>query len=370
MIFILCSVSYAQRYKHYLNVSQIEEELSNIVIRPRLETSEWLDFLGPRKNQKYQVQVGENFWRISQKMFGDPFLWRKLWQVNDMIQNPHIIEPGTLLAYYREDQNIPMVKLRPANRGVASDLENDIVVNQKYTTHLRVTHIVAQEAEILGEVSGSYTSRKQMSYLEEPYLVFREKNRAKVGDIFGVGRVEKISNKRYDVQFGAGKFLRILGDVKVIEVGENLVKAEILGSFGPILRGDFIIPVQRMIKRPGVFSAPDELTSVIVAGEEPDRTIFGQGDLVILNKGTGAGMQEGFYFRVFRDTDPELKSRETVEPHFKGEISVVYAAESMSIGYVVRNNEPLEIGDAIVPYRTFNDPPKRIHKEVEQIAVD
>ncbi|MCB0408464.1 MAG: LysM peptidoglycan-binding domain-containing protein [Bdellovibrionales bacterium] len=61
--------------------------------------SEWLNMLGSRKSEIYQIQRGDTLWNISEVFFGDGQYWPKIWSVNNKIENPHLINPGNRIQF-------------------------------------------------------------------------------------------------------------------------------------------------------------------------------------------------------------------------------------------------------------------------------
>ena len=48
------------------------------------------------------VVKGDTLWGICQDLYGNPWVWPKVWQLNPFITNPHWIYPGTKLRVYYE----------------------------------------------------------------------------------------------------------------------------------------------------------------------------------------------------------------------------------------------------------------------------
>ncbi len=361
--------------KYYLDASRAEETLAGLV-RPRLMREKWLDLIGGRENQTYTIRRGDTLWGISSKQFGDPFLWRKLWQVNDYLANPHEINSGQLLKYYREGSDapperiirIPLVKLSP---GGATELESDTIFASPLRNRYHPPLVVARDQDFLGEISGGYTVQETFAELDEIYLDLYNAEQVHIGDQFAVARFDRELMEKAEA--GApmvGSLMRLVGEVQITGLGENLMKAEIIRMIGNIQRGDKLINLQKAVKWSAIFNPPDNFTCRVVVGEQPMRKIFGQGDLVLLNKGSDDGMKQGFLFRIFRDTDPRTESARDVEPDFSGEVQVVYVSEVSSIGYILRNKVPVFIGDTLIANQLFADPPPPPKRQLQTLILD
>ncbi len=351
-----------KRYQYYLDASRAEEILAGLV-RPRLVREQWLDIIGARQNENLTIRRGETLWGISAREFGDPFLWRKLWQINDFIVNPHEISSGAILKYYREGSDgapervvrVPYVKLSP---GGATDLDNDTMFATPIRNRYYAPLVVAKDGDFLGEISGGYTVQETFAELDEIYLDLYNSDQVRIGDKFTVGKFDRELMDRSEA--GAplvGSLMRLVGEVRVVGLGENLVKAEITHMAGTMQRGDKLLNPQQAVKWSAIYNPPDNFTCRVVMGDQPDRKIFAQGDLVLLNKGSEDGMKSGYLFRVFRDTDPRTESPYDVEPDFGGEVQIVYVSELASIGYILRNKVPIFVGDTLIANQLFADPP-------------
>lgn len=372
LVFFEC-LAFARPYRYYLDPNRAENILAGITLRNRLSEREWLNIIQDRKNASYSVRAGDNLWKISRRLFGDPWLWRKMWQVNQSVTNPHEIEVGRLLAYYSDqgpsDWKIPVVKLVPNGKG--NDIDNDRFVNVDIKQRHRVNHFVMTEDEVVGEVLGSYDPAEMLNGMDSVYLRFNDDSQARLGQTYMIAHeVRKIGSLGSEDLPTVGTLMQVVGEAKLTVMETGLVRAELTGVFHPLKRGDKILATPKTVSWTAALHPPDELIAHVVLGEHSESKMFGQGTLVLLDKGEQEGMKPGFLFRVSQDTDPFTKSTETVRTYFKGEIQVVFVNASSSLGYILRNTDPIVIGDLLIPRQTISDPPPFPHHPMESIEID
>ncbi len=358
-------------YKYSIDAYHAEQTLASLSGRPRIQENEWLSIIGERKSSQYRVEPGDTLWGVAKKVFHNPFLWRKLWEVNGFLTNPHEISTGTLLSYYHDGGGrdlasdatpilrIPLLKLLPPSKGLA-DLDSDSVINKDIKNSFRPgLFVLTPEEPILGEVSGAYIHGEVIPILNSMYVEPSDENSPlQVGKKYSIVHIER--SLRDHTKPGTpliGTLVRVVGEMEVVEPGEHLFKTTLTSVIAQIHRGDKIIALQPPVQWSLKLDPPNDLQTRIVMGEDPDYRYFGQGQLVLLNKGGVDGMKNGFVFRVWRALDPETNKEEGVEPESLGDIQIIYSGQLSAVGYVMRNVEPLQIGDTLVPRQTFSDPP-------------
>jgi len=389
---IICLINFIFLYQSFcfgrkqyrLDVTRAEEILASLIRNP-IKEDEWLNRLGILKDEKYIVKHGDTLWDISKKFFNDPFLWRKLWQVNDFLTNPHILEVGQELKYSNifnrkvasdiDFKNhgetpftIPIVKLKPSG---AVDFETGEMAHVDIKNKFRPLVISVTDEEFLGEVAGSYTERQALYEHESVYLDFLDIKSIKVGDKFSVVSFEKeLEDLTSPGAPILGNLMRIVGTVKIINVDGDYALAEIISITGRIERGDKLINYQKPVNLSLFFDPPEDLTASIVGGEDEVRTTFGQGDLVLIDKGKDDGMKTGYLFRVNHDTDYYTGDSSDVQPNFKGEILIVHTGDLSSVGIVMRNTHPLFNGDILVANQKFFVPENHYRKIMKIIEIE
>ena len=76
--------------------------------------------LNPGHPVEYVVKEGDTLWDLSQKYLSDAWLWPEIWQINEQIENPHLIYPGDLigLVYKGSEVKVSVKKRSAAAKGV------------------------------------------------------------------------------------------------------------------------------------------------------------------------------------------------------------------------------------------------------------
>ncbi len=76
-----------------------EETFFRVPLTPPMSPANWAKWAGPMLEKRYTIRSGDTLWSISDKLFGTPYLWPKVWQLNAVFGNAHVIEPGTNLNF-------------------------------------------------------------------------------------------------------------------------------------------------------------------------------------------------------------------------------------------------------------------------------
>ncbi len=67
--------------------------------------------LNPRHPDQHVVVRGDTLWDISAMFLRDPWYWPEIWQINQQVENPHLIYPGDLLSLVFLDDGSPAITL-------------------------------------------------------------------------------------------------------------------------------------------------------------------------------------------------------------------------------------------------------------------
>ncbi|MBY0369953.1 LysM peptidoglycan-binding domain-containing protein [bacterium] len=377
LVLVLCLSNFAHarpRYRYYLDKNRAEQDLASIPVHGPLSESQWLSILGNRRNSSFVVQPGDNLWTISSRGFGDPFLWRKLWQVNPELTNPHDISVGISLNYNRSGQagdwEVPLIHLRPSGTG-AQDIERDVVINNDYRNQLRAPLLILEPEDFRGEISASTSEQEYLSYHSKTFV--RGLNGQVIPPKGKYTVVREEGSLRDASRFFSsylGKLVRVVADVDVVDEHEGIAKIVFAHQYERIQRGDKLIDFVEPVKSLPIYNPPDDMTVLVVRGESDERNAFAQGQMVLVNKGQEEGVKEGFLFRAVEDEDRFRHSGNGMLADYKAEIQIIRADKRASVGYIRKSQYPLEIGDQLLAAQLFLEPPPSPRRLKQEIHLD
>lgn len=376
---ISSAMAHADRYR--LSPSSAERDIASISLSEPMSAQEWRQILGGRESESYVVRNGDTLWDIASRMFKNPFLWAKLWQVNPDLTNPHEIEPGRVLALYRDQPTRELAQSGEiayasdqTPEAFGGDIYDEVFefAPVKIRNQFRPPFLVLTDKDpVFGEVSGGYTHKEFFTELDEVYLDIDDPEAVKIGDKFAIIHEER--DLRDGTQAGApllGTISRVVGEAEVVGFGEYLVKAKVVRAMGLIRREDLLASPVFAVERNESSDPPEGAEGRLLASDNPDVGFFGQGDFVVINQGEENGFQRGQIFRVYEDVDPVTGDSDDVAPDFKGEVQIIYVSDTSSVGFVLRNRSPLQPGDILLPRQVFLSTRGGFRRERETVIID
>ncbi|ARU54145.1 MAG: LysM peptidoglycan-binding domain-containing protein [Pseudomonadales bacterium] len=309
--------------------------------------------------ETYTVVKGDTLWDISSRFLDSPWLWPEIWHANPQVDNPHLIYPGDVLGliYVEGKPKLTMISRGEASRTV------------KLTPKARITPLdTAIPAIPLDAISSFLTGTRIVEPADlntAPYVLIGKDGHLVTGagdTVYARGDLSEGQSvgifregKRYvdpDTSEFLGLEAREIGMARVEAVNGEVVTLKVQRTREEILQGDRILPTDdRIITSTYHPSSPKaDITGRMISVLNGVRNI-GQYDVVVIDKGSRDGVEEGNVFAVYRKgglvRDPITTERIELPSERAGVFMVFRIFEKVSYGLVLRATLPLAIGDEV-----------------------
>lgn len=319
--------------------------------------------LKPGHPVEYVVKDGDTLWDLSQKFLDDAWLWPEIWQINNQIDNPHLIYPGDVIGLVYKGQN---VKVTVKERSAAA---NGVV---KLTPTARISALASAIPPIPMTAISSFMTNSRIVKSKQlegaPYVVAGSDSRILAG---GGGKVyARGFNKNEEPEPGYGIYRKgqvfvdpdtseVLG-LEAREVGAGSVDAWdgdvatlSLGSTREeVMTGDRLLATddRQVIANFVPSTPPDNIYGRMIA-VMGGVTQIGQYNVVVVNQGERDGVTEGNVLAIYREGDTIIDrvTRQKVRlPSERAGLMMLFRVfDKVSYGLILRAKVALSVGDEV-----------------------
>ena len=263
------------------------------------------------------VVKGDTLWDICQALYDNPWVWPKVWQMNQHITNPHWIYPGTeLLVYYEVAgyyEESPVVE-ETAVVDETAVVEEAPVVEEftppppplppkvpaiTFTEIDQVGFITPFRPKGQGFILGGKRQRKLIGAADKIYLQFREGAQPEVGDRFFVFRTSLLI-KHPVTNKDVGYLNRILGVLEVVLVAPDHAKAVVTSSFQEMSANDKLMPYEKRSEEIALQPGAEPIEGNIILAEW-NTYLIAQRQIVFIDLGANDEIKAGHRFEVFEE---------------------------------------------------------------------
>jgi LysM repeat protein len=332
--------------------------------------------LNPNAPLTYTVKRGDTLWGIASMYLKDPWDWPEVWYINPSIRNPHLIYPGDKLALAYDGKGRPQVRLVEAS---ALRLE----------PRLRSTPITSAIPTIPYASIAAFLSRPSVLTNDEvrdaPHIVALRDDHviAGSGHIVYIGGLGPDEHARYSVVHVSDRLRdpdtgHTLGYVGIYTatalitqpVTHPAVRAELIDTARETLRGDKVISTDVQAPLNLAPHAPaTEVDGKIawIVGDTGVSDLAGQYDIVVINRGSDAGLEpgnvlevdtagevvhdtygeHGGMFRYFGEMGTSLAPRVRLPDERSGTLLVFKTYPNLSFGLIVGASDTIKVGDIV-----------------------
>lgn len=250
----------------------------------------------------HTVRRGDTLWSISGQFYRNPYQWPKLWAQNPQILNPHWIYPGDRLR----------IRSSEASAGVRGRS-----VPEKTIFLRNYGWVDDPDKEDFGEIVGAPDDQMMLSDGDDAYIEIaedKEKNiKVELGTEFQIWReVRTLKGREADA---SGELVEVLGTVRIDRYNPKtrMARAHIIESLDVIERGVKIGPIARQFTITSPTRNQQYLEARILTALYPHQ-LFGQHQVVFLDRGSKQGVRPGNRFIAVRRGDRWVESLETAGP--------------------------------------------------------
>lgn len=336
---------------------------------------------------QHRVEKGDTLWSISERYFGDPNLWPRLWEMNPFVTNPHLLKAGDLVRIgVREPVAIHLPEPAPQQPAVTGQavLKEPDGIQVGAITNLNARGLFSEdEQKPLSVVQASDSQKLLLSKGDYLFLNFAGRPGVKAGDSFMVFRpLDRVRHVLTGDETGylySARARLILRERSV----RDIYRAEILENYGDVNLGDLVLPFVPLPSCMLPLPSDPGLRGVVVATGQLQNA-FGRNSIVYLDKGRDQGLLPGsmlelvrfrnvpdpgvstdipsLFFEVFKvRTLTELYEKVTRESmvyeKMVGRMIVLDAGPQTATALVLSTNENLQVGAFFRGASTWLDSP-------------
>ncbi len=331
---------------------------------------------------RYEVRSGDTLWDICARLLGSPWYWQKVWAMNPQIANPHWIYPGNIIYFHQagtmgtmvgmEDQtaeqemeDIPEIMDAEAWGKVSEGGKYEL---QQYMTKLnsssfnfynfrRDGFIARNELKYSGRIAGS---PEEAIYLSEHDIIYIKPQKKAALNLFSIGQSYQIFRQMGKVEHPVtgdkiGYKIKVLGKCVIKRINDNVVTAQIIGSYDPIEFGDLVRPWKSPVKDIRPQRNKVTMGGYIVDTLE-DNLVLAEHQIVFLDKGISHGVEEGnrlFVIRKFMTDMYDALDKDELPYEKIGELIVLSAGSKTSVALVSRSLVELKAGDKVTMEKNY-----------------
>lgn len=301
--------------------------------------------------ESYVVQPGDTLWNLSQRFLNNPWYWPKVWAINQQLDNPNWIYPGSQIRFYGQSQALPPPEpeqddVPDFEDVVGGGFEGDDAVDRfrdvGNTRRRRSFFVPNEKLNEAGRILNSPEEKQLLANLDRTYVKLDKSHQP--GDVLQIFRP---SREIVHPVTGAslGRMVEMIGEVRVDLLSKEQALGTIMRSWEAIERGDYVaeLPVETEPVRS--VENTKSVKAYVVDSGLVELSYVGENYTVIVDKGSNDGVQVGNSFIVVRAGDPYTKEYAGLADEDIGEVLIVETSKSVSTGLLIHASREIVPGD-------------------------
>lgn len=271
--------------------------------------------INPGAPLTYTVKRGDTLWGIASMYLRDPWEWPEVWYINPHIRNPHLIYPGDKLELVRDSAGRPQIRLVEGSALRLAPQESGVRLEPR----LRSTPITAAIPLIPYSSIAAFLQRPTVLTKDQvrraPHIVaFRDEHvvagSGHIAYIRGLGAdpharygVVHVSERLRDPDTGhvLGYLCLYTATALVTQPVTHPVRAVLIDTARETVRGDKLVSTDVQLPlnlEPRAPATHVEGKIAWIVGDTGVSDLAGQFDIVVINRGSDAGLEPGNVLEV------------------------------------------------------------------------
>ncbi len=293
----------------------------------------------------YVVQTGDTLSNISQQIYGQPWMWPKLWSLNPQIQNPHWIYPGDEIRL-TGDAGTGSGDSRTLGAGMGK-LRKQLVPKDGVFQR-KLAYIDDPAKGIMGEVVGAVEPVQLMGQGQHPYVVLKPGEEVEVGQELTVFREVRDPPRVQGARRPPGKIVALEGTLRVeyVNLKTRVVRAVITESVHTIERGSKVGLLDHDYKLVEPRKAEKDVTARVLTSMYP-HVIMGKDQVVFIDRGEVDGLKAGNRLFVTRRGDTWRRTLATTTTMASSRIEM-YSDENLDVEAVPMHGNEQDFPEEVV----------------------
>lgn len=318
----------------------------------------------------YYVKNGDTLWDISARFLEEPWQWPEIWQINDEIDDPHLIYPGDEIRLSFNANGEPQLSVE---RGVKEGVQETVMQNGVVKLTPQIREVASDEAIPMIAASsisaylkeGLVVSRREIA--EAPYIIGGRDRRVVYGENDTV-YARDVATRWEDLDQGYGFYRagqqyvdpdtnEVLGyEARQVGLGRvsnhegEIISLRVTDSTEDVRIDDRLFSTEDRRVRSVLFPTPPDtkIESKIIRFFDRINSVA-RNDVVVLNKGLRDGLKEGDVLDIFGQgevvRDRQLGDNVRLPREKSGSLVVFRVFEKVAYGLVMESVRPIYMND-------------------------